>query len=50
MDAVFNYSPGAPNVVVVNKVGNDGCKTPRGARVYRLGKHQIRLVKGHRTT
>jgi len=44
MDAVFNYSPAAHNVVAVNKVAYDGCKTPRGARVYWLGKDQTRLV------
>ncbi|KAL2343149.1 hypothetical protein Fmac_004434 [Flemingia macrophylla] len=43
---VFNYSPGAHNVVVVNKSGYDSCKTPRGAKVYRSGKDQIKLAKG----
>ncbi|TKY60175.1 Basic blue protein [Spatholobus suberectus] len=43
---VFNYSPGAHNVVVVNKAGYDSCKTPRGAKVYRSGKDQIRLARG----
>ncbi|KAK7247322.1 hypothetical protein RIF29_42203 [Crotalaria pallida] len=43
---VFNYSPGAHNVVVVNKPGYDGCKTPRGAKVYRSGKDQIKLARG----
>jgi len=46
VDAVFNYSPGTHNVVVVNKYGYGGCKTPRGAKVYQSGKDQIRLVKG----
>ncbi|KAK7318724.1 hypothetical protein RJT34_03430 [Clitoria ternatea] len=43
---VFNYSPSAHNVVVVDKVGYDSCTTPRGAKVYRSGKDQIRLVRG----
>jgi len=43
---VFNYSPAAHNVVAVNKGGYDSCKTPRGAKVYRSGKDQIRLARG----
>ncbi|XP_027346685.1 basic blue protein-like [Abrus precatorius] len=43
---VFNYSPAAHNVVAVNNVGYSGCTTPRGAKVYRSGKDQIRLAKG----
>ncbi|MED6173306.1 hypothetical protein PIB30_058136 [Stylosanthes scabra] len=43
---VFNYNPGAHNVVAVNKAGYDSCKTARGAKVYRSGKDQIRLVRG----
>ncbi|XP_020204688.1 basic blue protein [Cajanus cajan] len=43
---VFNYGPGTHNVVAVNKGGYDSCKTPRGAKVYRSGKDQIRLAKG----
>lgn len=43
---VFNYSPSAHNVVAVNKGGYDSCKTPRGAKVYRSGKDQIRLARG----
>ncbi|KAG5015530.1 hypothetical protein AAZX31_08G125600 [Glycine max] len=42
----FNYSPGAHNVVAVSKAGYDSCKTPRGAKVYRSGKDQIRLARG----
>ncbi|KAK7359076.1 hypothetical protein VNO77_01022 [Canavalia gladiata] len=43
---VFNYSPGAHNVVVVNKEGYDTCRTPRGAKVYESGKDQIKIGKG----
>ncbi|NP_001265957.1 basic blue protein-like precursor [Cicer arietinum] len=43
---VFNYSPGAHNVVAVSKAGYGSCKTPRGAKVYRSGKDQIRLARG----
>ncbi|CAJ1938276.1 unnamed protein product [Sphenostylis stenocarpa] len=43
---VFNYNPGAHNVVVVNQGGYGSCKTPKGARVYRSGKDQIRLSRG----
>ncbi|KAF7803651.1 basic blue protein-like [Senna tora] len=43
---VFNYSPAAHNVVAVNKVGYDTCRTPRGSRVYSSGKDQIKLVRG----
>ncbi|KAJ7968093.1 Basic blue-like protein [Quillaja saponaria] len=43
---VFNYSPRAHDVVVVNKAGYDTCRTPRGAKVYRSGKDLIKLVKG----
>ncbi|XP_058735780.1 basic blue protein-like [Vicia villosa] len=43
---VFNYSPSAHNVVAVNKAAYDGCSTPRGAKVYRSGKDQIRLARG----
>lgn len=44
--AVFNYSPAAHNVVAVNKVGYSRCITPRGSKVFRTGKDQIKLVKG----
>lgn len=44
--AVFNYSPGAHNVVVVNKAGYDACKTPKGAKKYTSGNDQIKLAKG----
>lgn len=44
--AVFNYSPGAHNVVAVNKAAYDKCSTPRGAKVFRSGKDQIRLARG----
>ncbi len=43
---VFNYNSAIHNVVVVNKGGYDICSTPRGARTYRTGKDQIKLVKG----
>ncbi|KAA8545538.1 hypothetical protein F0562_020322 [Nyssa sinensis] len=43
---VFNYSPSIHNVVAVNKAGYNSCKTPSGAKVYRTGKDQIKLVKG----
>ncbi|RDX95652.1 Basic blue protein, partial [Mucuna pruriens] len=44
--AVFNYNPAIHNVVVVNKAGYNTCKTPIGAKVYRSGKDQIKIVKG----
>ncbi|KAL4654703.1 hypothetical protein ACB092_01G399400 [Castanea dentata] len=43
---VFNYSPAAHNLVAVNKVGYNTCTTPRGSKVYKTGKDQIKLVKG----
>ncbi|TKY60174.1 Basic blue protein [Spatholobus suberectus] len=43
---VFNYSPGAHNVVAVNKAGYKACKTPKGAKIYNSGSDQIKLVKG----
>ncbi|KAK7359078.1 hypothetical protein VNO77_01024 [Canavalia gladiata] len=43
---VFNYSPGAHNVVAVNKAGYNTCKTPKGAKTYTSGSDQIKLVKG----
>ncbi|KAL5787503.1 hypothetical protein ACOSP7_004452 [Xanthoceras sorbifolium] len=43
---VFNYSQGIHNVVAVNKVGYKACITPKGAKVYRTGKDQIKLAKG----
>ncbi|KAK7247321.1 hypothetical protein RIF29_42202 [Crotalaria pallida] len=43
---VFNYSPGAHNVVVVDKAGYNACKTPKGAKVYNSGSDQIKLAKG----
>ncbi|XP_057751873.1 basic blue protein [Arachis stenosperma] len=43
---VFSYNPRAHNVVAVNRGGYDSCRTPRGAKVYRSGKDQIRLVRG----
>ncbi|CAI9769247.1 unnamed protein product [Fraxinus pennsylvanica] len=43
---VFNYKSGIHNVVAVNKGGYQGCTTPRGAKVYKTGKDQIKLVKG----
>jgi hypothetical protein len=44
--AVFKYIPRVHNVVAVNKAGYDKCITPRGSKVYRSGKDQIRLVRG----
>ncbi|XP_022923107.1 basic blue protein-like [Cucurbita moschata] len=43
---VFNYSPAAHNVVGVNRVGYSRCTTPRGSKVFKTGKDQIKLVKG----
>lgn len=43
---VFNYSPSLHNVVAVNKAGYNACATPRGSRVFKSGKDQIKLVKG----
>ncbi|KAI4296268.1 hypothetical protein L6164_036241 [Bauhinia variegata] len=43
---VFNYAPGAHNVVAVNKAGYNSCKTPRGAKVFKSGKDQIKLARG----
>jgi hypothetical protein len=44
--AVFNYSPTAHNTVAVNKAGYNTCTAPRGAKVFKTGKDQIKLVKG----
>ncbi|KAJ1405384.1 Phytocyanin domain [Sesbania bispinosa] len=43
---VFNYSPGAHNVVAVNKAGYKACKTPKGSKTYTSGSDQIKLAKG----
>ncbi|KAJ7946648.1 Basic blue-like protein [Quillaja saponaria] len=43
---VFKYNPQAHNVVAVNNVGYNTCKTPRGAKVFKSGRDQIKLVKG----
>ncbi|CAJ2677192.1 basic blue protein-like [Trifolium pratense] len=43
---VFKYSPRVHNLVAVNKAGYDKCITPRGSKVYRSGKDQIKLVRG----
>ncbi|KAK8564383.1 hypothetical protein V6N13_005388 [Hibiscus sabdariffa] len=43
---VFNYNPSIHNVVAVNKAGYDSCSTPKGAKVYRSGKDQVKLAKG----
>ena len=43
---VFNYSPAIHNVVAVNMVGYKACTTPKGAKVYKTGKDQIKLSKG----
>ncbi|KAI4299014.1 hypothetical protein L6164_032512 [Bauhinia variegata] len=43
---VFNYSPGAHNVVTVDKAGYVNCRTPRGAKVYTSGNDQIKLARG----
>lgn len=43
---VFNYSPAAHNVVVVDKQGYAACKAPEGAKEFRSGNDKITLVKG----
>ncbi|KAM7478906.1 hypothetical protein LguiA_027119 [Lonicera macranthoides] len=43
---VFNYNPTVHNVIAVNKAGYGSCVAPRGAKVYKTGKDQIKLVKG----
>ncbi|GKV24236.1 hypothetical protein SLEP1_g33871 [Rubroshorea leprosula] len=43
---IFNYSPSIHDVVAVSKAGYDTCTTPKGAKVYKSGKDQIKLVKG----
>ncbi|KAL5560477.1 hypothetical protein UlMin_036688 [Ulmus minor] len=43
---IFNYDPKVHNVVQVDRNGYTNCKTPGGAKVYRSGKDQIKLVKG----
>ncbi|KAK4846351.1 hypothetical protein QYF36_016239 [Acer negundo] len=43
---VFNYNPAIHNVVVVNNAGYKACLTPKGAKVYKTGKDQIKLSKG----
>ncbi|KAK2663533.1 hypothetical protein Ddye_002107 [Dipteronia dyeriana] len=43
---VFKYSPAIHNVVAVNQAGYKACLTPRGAKVYKTGKDQIKLSKG----
>ncbi|CAL0306524.1 unnamed protein product [Lupinus luteus] len=43
---VFNYSPGAHNVVAVDKASYSACKTPKGSKVYNSGSDQIKLAKG----
>ncbi|KAF5749091.1 copper binding protein 6 [Tripterygium wilfordii] len=43
---VFKYDSTIHNVVVVDRDGYNNCRTPRGAKVYRSGKDQIRLGKG----
>ncbi|KAK4747348.1 hypothetical protein SAY87_026385 [Trapa incisa] len=43
---VFNYSPGAHNVVAVNRAGYLSCRAPGGSKVYSSGKDRVKLVKG----
>ncbi|KAM7474634.1 hypothetical protein LguiB_021877 [Lonicera macranthoides] len=43
---VFNYNPTYHNVVAVDYAGYNNCKTPKGAKIYKSGKDQIKLVKG----
>ncbi|KAI9176606.1 hypothetical protein LWI28_004986 [Acer negundo] len=43
---VFNYNPAIHNVVAVNNAGYKACLTPKGAKVYKTGKDQIKLSKG----
>ncbi|XP_073308894.1 basic blue protein-like [Primulina huaijiensis] len=43
---VFNYGPGAHNVVRVNRAGYSGCNAPSGAKSFQSGRDQIKLAKG----
>ncbi|KZV20792.1 hypothetical protein F511_30434 [Dorcoceras hygrometricum] len=43
---VFNYGPGAHNVVRVNRAGYRGCSAPSTAKTYQSGSDQIKLAKG----
>ncbi|PKI45046.1 hypothetical protein CRG98_034568 [Punica granatum] len=43
---VFNYSPGAHNVVAVNRGGYQSCNAPPRPKVFQSGKDQVKLVKG----
>ncbi|GMI87975.1 plantacyanin [Hibiscus trionum] len=43
---VFNYIPSIHNVVAVNRAGYSSCKAPKGGKVFRSGKDQIKLRKG----
>ncbi|XVF68112.1 hypothetical protein PTKIN_Ptkin10aG0176800 [Pterospermum kingtungense] len=43
---VFKYNPSIHNVVAVNRTGYNSCTSPKGAKVYRSGKDQIKLAKG----
>ncbi|KAB2046001.1 hypothetical protein ERO13_D01G168500v2 [Gossypium hirsutum] len=43
---VFNYNPSIHNVVAVNRAGYKSCKAPKGAKVFKSGKDQIKLKKG----
>ncbi|XP_073127960.1 basic blue protein-like [Henckelia pumila] len=43
---VFNYGPGAHNVVSVNRGGYRGCSTYSGDKVFQSGSDRIKLAKG----
>ncbi|KAK9162540.1 hypothetical protein Syun_003442 [Stephania yunnanensis] len=43
---VFKYNPSIHNVVTVNRIGYNSCKTPRGARVLSTGNDRVTLAKG----
>lgn len=44
--SVFNYSPGAHNVVAVSSAGYNKCYAGPGSKSYTSGKDQIALKKG----
>ncbi|XP_050222464.1 basic blue protein-like [Mercurialis annua] len=43
---VFNYDSTVHNVVAVNRGGYTSCSAPAGAKMYKSGQDQIKLVKG----
>ncbi|KAL1309797.1 hypothetical protein HN51_052510 [Arachis hypogaea] len=43
---VFNYDSSTHNVVAVDRSGYSSCRTPRGAKVFRSGKDQIKIARG----